>query len=55
MTRGQKLTAWISIIGASAVAGLTTAIKFFPDLTAILTAVAGVIGAFIAFWTTKEV
>ena len=54
MTRNQKLVTWVSIIGAGVVASLTTAIKFFPDLTALLTAGGGLIGAIIAFIVTRK-
>lgn len=54
MNKNQKIIAWVSIIGASVGAGLTTAIKFFPDWTAILTAGAGLIGAVVAFIITRK-
>ena len=54
MTGKQKIVTWVSIIGASVVAGLTTAINFFPDFTAVLTAGAGLVGAVVAFIATRN-
>ena len=54
MTAKQKTVAWISIIGAGLAAGCGTAIRFFPDLTGILAAVGTLIGAIVAYITTKN-
>lgn len=54
MNKNQKIIAWSSIIGASLVAGFTTATNYFPDWTVILTAVSGLIGAVVAFITTRN-
>ena len=54
MTQNQKVVAWVSIVGAGLGAGLATAINFFPDLTAMLTAVGGLISAVVAYIVTKK-
>lgn len=53
MNKNQKIIAWVSIVGAGLVASFSAAIKFFPDLTAILTAGGGLIGALVAFIVTR--
>jgi hypothetical protein len=53
MENNMKIVAWVSIIGAGIGAGLITAIKFFPDFTAILTAAGALIGAAVAYLVNK--
>ena len=54
MTRTQKTVAWVSIIGAGIGSSLVAAIRFFPDLTPILTAGGGLVSAVVAFVLTRE-
>ena len=54
MTTNQKVVTWVSIVGAGVIASLTAAIKFFPNLTAVLTTGGGLIGAIIAFIITRK-
>jgi hypothetical protein len=54
MSRNNKIIAWVSIVGAGITASLLAAKEFFPNLTLILTASGGLIGAIVSYVVTKE-
>jgi hypothetical protein len=54
MTFTKKTVIFASITGAGLAASALAAIKFYPDMTGLLTAVGTVIAAAIAYITTKE-
>lgn len=50
----SKEKIWAAILGSSLVAGITTAVVYFPDLKFILIALASLVTATTAYITGKE-
>lgn len=51
MNKNKVIT---SIVGAALIAGLASAIGFFPEIKEVLTAISGLIGAIVGYIVGKK-